>query len=130
MKNVLIVEDSPIILKILRKLCKDNGNFIPIIATSYSEAEKLINDTQNKFFATIVDMHLPDAQHGEIVDLALESKIPTIVLTGSYDEQKRETLFAIGVVDYVVKESRYSYEYAIGLINRLKKTILPELLMV
>jgi len=40
-------------------------------------------------------------------------------LTGSFDEEKRETLLNKGIVDYVTKEGRYSYTYAVNLINRI-----------
>jgi diguanylate cyclase (GGDEF)-like protein len=53
-----------------------------------------------------------------------------IVLTGSYDEIRREALVKQGVVDYVVKESRYSYRYAINMINRLYKNQAIQVLVV
>lgn len=121
MNHVLIVEDSPIILKILKKLISDIGGFMPFYATSLAEATSIIDQSNQKFFAAIVDLNLPDAPSGEVVEYVLANDIPTIVLTGSYDEQKRESLFSAGIVDYVVKESRFSYEYAIQLVHRLEK---------
>ncbi|KZZ80675.1 diguanylate cyclase response regulator, partial [Oleiphilus sp. HI0132] len=61
------------------------------------------------------------APDGEVVDYTIAEKIPTIVLTGNYDEEKREKMLEKRIVDYVVKESRFSYEYVIKLIKRLEK---------
>jgi diguanylate cyclase (GGDEF)-like protein len=121
MNHVLVVEDSPIIIKILKKLISDIGGFKPFYATSLAEATAMIDQSSQKFFAAIVDLNLPDAPSGEVVEYVLANDIPTIVLTGSYDEKKRESFFSAGIVDYVVKESRFSYEYAIQLVHRLEK---------
>lgn len=48
-------------------------------------------------------------------------KKPTIVLTGSYNEENRKSLITRGVVDHVVKESRFAYEYAAKRLARLTK---------
>lgn len=122
MKNkVLIVEDSSVILKILKHLAKTELDLEPLFATSMAEAKALYEQYQEQLFAGVIDLALPDAPNGEMVDYLLADKFPVVVLTGSYDEQRRETLVKQGVVDYVVKESRYSYRYAINMLNRLYK---------
>ncbi len=122
MKNkVLIVEDSSVILKILKHLAKQSLELEPIFATSMAEAQSLYNAHKDELFAGIIDLALPDAPNGEMVEFLLSENFPVVVLTGSYDEEKRELLVKQGVVDYVVKESRYSYRYAINMLNRLYK---------
>ena len=122
MKNkVLIVEDSSVILRVLKHLAKQSLELEPIFATSMVQAQQLYEKHKDELFAGIIDLALPDAPNGEMVDFLLSEGFPVIVLTGSYDEKRRETLVKKGVVDYVVKESRYSYRYAINMINRLYK---------
>jgi len=131
MKNkVLIVEDSAVILKILKHLAKQSLQLEPIFATSMAEAKALYAKHKDELFAGIIDLTLPDAPNGEMVDFLLEQGFPVIVLTGSYDEKRREALVKQGVVDYVVKESRYSYRYAINMINRLYKNQQIQVLVV
>jgi len=131
MKNkVLIVEDSTVILKILKHLAKQSLILEPIFATSMKEAQALYLKHKDELFAGIIDLALPDAPNGEMVDFLLEEKFPVVVLTGSYDEQRREGLVKQGVVDYVVKESRYSYRYAINMLNRLYKNQQLQVLVV
>ncbi len=131
MKNkVLIVEDSSVILRVLKHLAKQSLELEPLFATSMAQAKELYEMHKDELFAGIIDLALPDAPNGEMVDFLLTEGFPVIVLTGSYDEKRRETLVKKGVVDYVVKESRYSYRYAINMINRLFKNQAIQVLVV
>lgn len=131
MKNkVLIVEDSSVILRILKHIAKQSLQLEPIFATSMEQAKGLYEKHKDELFSGIIDLALPDAPNGEMVDFLLSENFPVIVLTGSYDEKRRETLVKQGVVDYVVKESRYSYRYAINMINRLYKNQTIQVLVV
>ena len=121
MKKILVVEDSDVVLRVLRHLVHASLSFEAVYATSFAEAKAQIESPDNNFFAALVDLNLPDAPDGEVVDFTLREKIPTIVLTGSYDEQRREKLFAKGIVDYMTKEGRYAYSKAVGMIERLEK---------
>ncbi|PCI71132.1 MAG: diguanylate cyclase response regulator [Gammaproteobacteria bacterium] len=120
-KKLLLVEDSSLVLKVLKRIIDNNAEFEADFAETYAEAKLLIADKPEKYFAALVDLNLPDAPKGEVVDLVLQNKIPTIVLTSSYSEKRKDDLISKGVVDYVVKETRYSYESAIKIISRLSK---------
>lgn len=118
MPAVLIVEDSQVVLKILRHIADKTLDFDLVFATSRAQArEELAKRTD--WLAAIVDLNLPDAPSGEMVDETLAQGIPSIVLTGSVDDEKREALTRRGIVDYVLKEGRFSYQYAVNLVNRL-----------
>lgn len=122
MKKFLLVEDSSIVVKIIKHINKSNAGFPFDIATSFAEAKEHIqNNGADAYLVAVVDLNLPDAPDGEVVDYTIAEKIPTIVLTGNYDEEKREKMLEKRIVDYVVKESRFSYEYVIKLIKRLEK---------
>lgn len=120
MQKVLIVEDSPIVVKILLHMARQEIEHEVVLATTFAEAQAKMKEHNGEFFAALVDLNLPDAPDGEVVDFTLKNKLPTIVLTGSFDEKRRESLLSKGIVDYVTKESRYSYQYALRLINRLR----------
>ncbi|PPC77839.1 diguanylate cyclase response regulator [Pokkaliibacter plantistimulans] len=121
MRNILVVEDSPLVLKILNRQFKQEKNLTSVMCASAGEAQLMLETSSALFDAAIVDLNLPDAPNGEIVDLILSYKVPCIVLTSSYDEQRRDDLFMKGVVDYVIKESQYSYDYVFRLIHRLEQ---------
>ncbi|HLD66252.1 MAG TPA: diguanylate cyclase [Pseudomonas sp.] len=120
MRNILVVEDSPLVLKILEHLFRQEPELQPVFCASLAEAQVMLETSAALFFAAIVDLNLPDAANGEIVDLVLQYRLPCIVLSGSYNEQRRDELLLKGVVDYVLKESQHSYEYAFRLIHRLE----------
>lgn len=121
MKKVLIVEDSDMVGKVLRHLVAQYPHYQAVFASSMAQAQDAVAQYSNDIFAALVDLNLPDAEDGQIVDYTLSQKIPTIVLTGSYDDKKREHLFNKGIVDYVTKEGRYAYNKAVALIERLEK---------
>ena len=121
MKHILVVEDSPMVLKVLKQFISQHDDLKPQFAETLGQATELIARATTPFFACLTDLSLPDGPNGEIVEFCLAKKIPTIVLTGSYNEENRKSLIARGVVDYVVKESRFAYEYAVKLLARLAK---------
>lgn len=121
MKKVLIVEDSTTVTKILKHLVTQHPTIQPYFAGSLAESKELYLEHKEDLFAAVIDLNLPDAPNGETVDYYLAKEIPVIVLTANYQEEKREQLLEKGIVDYIIKESRYSYNYALNLIHRLEK---------
>lgn len=121
MKKILIVEDSSTITKILKHLLKQHPNITALFAASLAQGQALYEQHKAELFAGIIDLNLPDAPNGEMVDYLLHKDLPVIVLTANYQEEKRLELLEKGIVDYVIKESRYSYNYALNLIPRLEK---------
>ncbi|QEQ95347.1 diguanylate cyclase [Neptunomonas concharum] len=119
--KVLVVEDSQVVLKIVKHLFnRSNLPLQPVFCETMQAAQQVI-DQSNDIFVALVDLNLPDAPKGEIVDLTLAQGIPTVVLSATYDDTRREALLTQGVVDYIVKESRFSYEFALQLVGRLLK---------
>ncbi len=121
MRRVLVVEDSPMVMKVLKHVMSSSTLFDFVYATSFAEAQAACEAEAEPFFAGLVDLNLPDAPNGEVVDYVLSQNVPTIVLTGSFDVEKKDKLLAKGIVDYVTKEGRFSYEYALGVLGRLVK---------
>lgn len=121
MHTVLVIEDSPLLLKIMAHLFNQHKDWQPVFCASYQEAELLLETSADLFFAAFVDLHLPDAPNGESIDLVLSYHLPCIVLTGSYNERRRDELLMKGVVDYIIKENYRSYEYAFRLLQRLER---------
>ena len=120
-RKILVVEDSPVVLKVLHHLLSRNPIFTPVLCSCYKEAESKLSDTEETYFAAIVDLNLPDAENGEIVDLVLFHKIPCVVLTGNFDDTLRLSLLNKGVLDYITKDSRYSFNHVIKVVERLSK---------
>ncbi len=101
--TALLVEESSIIARMLKKSISTLPGYRVEIASSRAEAVELFADSPERFTAAVVDLELPDAQTGEVVDLTLEAGIATIVLTGNYDEETRARILEKRVVDYFLK---------------------------
>ncbi len=121
MRKVLVVEGSPIVIKVLKHVLSGADLFECVYTSSFSEAKSVCEASSEPFFAALIDINLPDAPEGEAVDFSLSQGIPTIVITDDFDVEKKDKLLSKGIVDYVTKEGRYSYEYALGVLKRLVK---------
>ena len=119
-ERILIIEDNRALSKILTKKMEKNLNFEIIQAYTYAQAKEIL-DENDDFFITLCDLNLPDAPNGEIVDFILAYGLPVIVLTGSVDEDLRETMLKKDIVDYVYKGNIEDVNYIFSLIKRLSK---------
>ncbi|WP_052262728.1 diguanylate cyclase [Pseudoalteromonas luteoviolacea] len=117
MQKVLIVEDSKVVQQILRHLASQYLNVDIDFAWSLKESKALL--ASNRYTLALVDLTLPDAMDAEVVQLTLSQNVPTVVLTSKIDEYSRQQMLEMGVVDYVIKDNRDSYLYAIKLVSRL-----------
>jgi diguanylate cyclase (GGDEF)-like protein len=119
MKKILVVEDSALVAKVIQHVLGQSELIQPLYAETFAAARAIIDAEGSELFAALVDLNLPDAPDGEVVDFTLSKNLPTVVLTGSFDSERRQQLLSKGVVDYVTKEGRYSYRYVAGLLHRL-----------
>ncbi|MFD1383911.1 diguanylate cyclase [Rhodanobacter aciditrophus] len=129
MYNILVVEDSGVVRKVLGKLLGGMPDFKYVMCCDYAEAKAHL-ETDEQFFAAIVDLNLPDAPSGEAVELTLQHKVPTVVLTGNFDESLRTNLLDKGVIDYITKDSRLAYNQVVNLLDRLRKNLAIKVLVV
>lgn len=115
--RILVIEDSQVVSKLLKHMLKNALECTVDVAASLSEAAELL--ANGRYFVALTDLNLPDAPDGEVVKLVLSHQTPCIVLTGRLDDVQRKRLLQLGIVDYVLKENRFSYEYVVKLVARL-----------
>jgi len=113
-----LVDDSLLVQKLITALFAQSNELELIIASSYEEAKVVIKSGE-EFFASIVCIVLPDALNGEMVDLSLDSKIPTLVLTSSLNKSVRHQMSKKPIIDYVSKNTQNDISYAVELIHTL-----------
>ena len=117
MKKVLIVDDSQLILDILENKINQVLNVEILKAKTYKEAVKHINE-QEIIHMAILDLNLPDARHGQIVDFAISKDIPSVILTSQMNDTLQNILLQKDILDYVIKSDLNSMEYTVNIINR------------
>jgi len=130
MKKVLVVDDSPTILSLLKQEFTKYDFIQPFFAKSYKEAIKIIRENKADFQAALLDLSLPDAQHGEIVRLANSHHIPAVILSATIDEKLKDMMLKKDVVDFVLKDDPSSIEFAMKSILRALKNYDTNILIV
>jgi len=119
MEHVLIVDDSKTIAKGLKVYIeKLMPNVKCIIAFSMKDAQTVLTKYQD-IDCALLDLHLPDAPNGEIVNFVDKLNIPIVVLTGKANLES--SLDAKNVVDYVIKDGIYSFYYAASVVKQIIK---------
>lgn len=121
MKKVLIVDDSSTVLKLLKSEIELHSKIEPYYAQSYKEAQKLIDECEEQFHAALLDLNLPDAQNGEIVDLVNGNDIPAVILSATINEKLKDEIMKKGVVDFILKNDPASIKFAVNAISRTLK---------
>ncbi|EAH5903810.1 diguanylate cyclase [Campylobacter upsaliensis] len=115
MRKILLIDDNKMLSKLLAKKIQNTLNYEVDIAHTMAEAIAMLN---NEYFLSFVDLCLPDAMNGEIVDVVAD-KIPTIVLTASNDTNKREEFMHKNILDYIFKESDTCVDQILDAISTL-----------
>ena len=119
--KILVVEDSPLFARIVTNKLKEEFKYEIVCETNLKDARVTVQLVGHEIFLALLDLRLPDALDGEIVDFVLKNKIPVIVLTGESDEKVRELIWSKNVIDYVQKENPESLDYVCAMIRRLER---------
>jgi signal transduction histidine kinase len=102
--RVLVVEDSPSDLMLLREALRPVGGQLEIVATDAlrSGLERAENDD---FDVMLLDLGLPDSDGLPTLQTAVEEAphLPIVVMTGRDDVQAAATALRSGAQDYLIK---------------------------
>lgn len=118
-ERILIVDDNKTLSKLIMLKIKNELGIDVDVAYSLVEAE--LFSKKFPYTLSILDLNLPDAPNGEIVDVMIKKGIPSIVLTGSMDKEFRKTILKKEIIDYVHKGGIDDIDYVIEIIKRLFK---------
>lgn len=116
---VLLVEDSDSIAGVFSKAIEDRWQCEVHWAKTYAEAKAYLIRHHRDYHIAICDLNLPDAAEGQIVDLTNAAKLQSIVITGKFGDELKQTMSKKRVVDYVLKQSTNSIEYVVEQVGRL-----------
>ncbi|QKF66724.1 multi-sensor domain-containing two-component system response regulator c-di-GMP phosphodiesterase, RpfG family [Arcobacter venerupis] len=127
--NILIVEDSSSMIKIIDNIFSNNG-FNTFLSTSIKDAREKINSIEINYI--ILDINLPDGNGYELIKEWSSSKTKIIVLTSQTDSQLREISYQKGIIDFINKDKNFIYKISEipNLIKQLEKNIAKTILIV
>ena len=121
MKNILVIEDSKMLNKVITSELK-KFDFNVSQAYTLKESQNFLKE--NSYQLIILDLHLPDGEGSELVkSIQSLTKTKVIVLTSDKSDNLREELFEYGILDYIIKDKNilYSITEVIKIINIITK---------
>ena len=129
MKTVLIVDSDKNILDIISHEILQEINVKILKATNFKDALKYILK-EDLIHIAILDINLPDAKDGNIIDYAIRKEIPSIALTSIVDNKFKKLILTKDILDYVVKDSPKNIKNIGHLISRGLKNYETNVLIV
>ncbi len=117
--KVLVVEDSRAIKELLCAYIDNIPGIQAEGACDLQEAVARLETGAQTYFIAVLDLHLPDAANGEIVDLVQSYGIPVIVMTGTVDDDIRTEMLKKNVLDYVIKQQATEIEHIAYIVGRM-----------
>ncbi len=130
-KTILLVDDNKVVLTILeKKLNSKLKNIIILKAATYKDAVRHILNKDIQIHVAIIDLNLPDAKDGAAVSFAVRKDIPSLVLTGLMDENIKQALLKLDIIDYIAKDGNKGIDNAINSVTRVLKNYDTNVLVV
>ncbi|GFK92872.1 Response regulator PleD [Fundidesulfovibrio magnetotacticus] len=119
MEEILLVEDSRTFGSLLRRTVEREVGRTVTWVKSRAECEAALAENPHGFAAALLDLNLPDAHEGEVVDVVLAYNVPAVVFTGEMAPGLREAMWEKGIVDYVFKQGLHTLDYVVRLLRRI-----------
>jgi diguanylate cyclase (GGDEF)-like protein len=129
-RRVLVVENSHAVAQLVSLYITERCGLLTRVVHTLAQARAtLVSDPAERWVAAVVNLELPDAAGEEIVRLTLSHDVPTIVLTGTFNEGMRRRILKHDVVDYCLK-GKAGTQSLLRTIERLQRAPRIKLLVV
>lgn len=102
--HILIVDDDPLIARLIKRQLTNDGYSVTI-ATESEAALSLLENDSGQFSLVITDLTMPRMSGKELAQKIYTKcpNLPIIVFTGMVDEEVEEDLYKVGVKTVVYK---------------------------
>lgn len=121
MKQILLVEDSVLFGRLTKTRIEEEFDIPVFWAKTLAETIKLLDMANNSFTMALLDLNLPDAPTGEVIDHVVGRGITSFVFTSNMSDDVRDKMWGKQVADYILKDDPNSLDYIIAAIKRLEK---------
>ena len=115
-QRILLVENSRTFTSMLREAIEQRLELPVSVATSLAEAGRLLDEEQG-WFLVLTGLVLADGDRDTVVDYFLSRGLPTVVVSGVYDEDLRKRVLQQEIIDYVLKNTPGSVDYLVWLVQ-------------
>ncbi|MFN4206204.1 MAG: diguanylate cyclase [Agrobacterium albertimagni] len=116
--RVLIIEDSRAVSSVMRHRLENNF-FCQVTQCASADVFREVMRGPDTFDVAVVDLNLPGASDGEILDAVIAQGIPAVVFTADFNRDLRERLLQKGVADYHVKNNEGAINLVVSSVLRL-----------
>ena len=118
--KILLVENSRMFQEMVGEALESELGIPVIHAKTLAEAGQAI-EKHGQFMLVITGLVLADGNQETIVDYFLARKLPTVIVSGVYDEALRQRFLSRSVIDYILKNAPGAVEYLVWLVRRLER---------
>ncbi len=108
--RIIVAEDSNVFTSMIRTRLKELFNIDVEICRSFEDLQAANELSDEPVTLAISNINLPGAEKGEALEYLIDLNIPTIIFTGTFQEQLREKLLAKDIVDYILKDNIFAVE--------------------
>ncbi len=119
-EKILVVDDSKAIRTLVKRKLEDELPMIVETAEDLRSTQELLEGHNRDYLMAVADLNLPDAPNGEVVDYISSKGVPSVVLTGNFDEKVRKKLYSKNIIDYLVKEGHRDLDLIVQTVKRLR----------
>lgn len=119
MKQILLVEDSPMFGRLAKKRIEAEFESVVYWAKTLSETRNILEKVGKGFTMALLDYNLPDAPNGEVLDEVVDKGISSIVFTSDMTVEVHDHVWSKKVVDYILKNDPNSLDYVVSAMKRM-----------
>jgi len=119
-QRILLVENSRAFTSMLREAIMQRLELPVVVASTLAEAGALL-DNEDGWFLVLTGLVLADGDRDTVVEFFVSRGLPTVVVSGVYDEHLRKRVLERTIIDYVLKNTPGSMDYLVWLVQRLDR---------
>ena len=108
--RIIVAEDSNVFTSMIRTRLKELFKIDVEICRTFEDLQAANELSEEPVTLAISNINLPGAENGEALEYLIDLNIPTIVFTGTFQEQTREKLLSKDIVDYILKDNVFAVE--------------------
>jgi PleD family two-component response regulator len=116
--RIILAEDSNVFTSMIRQRLKEIFSIDVEICRTHEDLMMANELSQEPVTLAISNINLPGAENGEALEYLIDLNIPTIVFTGTFQENTREKLLAKDIVDYILKDNVFAVEMLVESVCR------------
>ncbi|WP_144815476.1 diguanylate cyclase [Aerolutibacter ruishenii] len=118
--GILLVDNSPSFARMVATRVGERLGLPVTVAGTLAEAQRHLLDP-GRYFLALTGLVLADADSDAILDYFAGTGVPTVVVSGVYDDEVRQRVLGRNIVDCVLKNTPDSVDYLVWLARRLER---------